>query len=92
VLFKKAGALWMSKKKDKYGLPFMNGVIDEAVGLNKGQKIFIFQTDPSKRGPKSPFANIVIGFEGENNYEPPIAPEPEEEPMPEPLPDDTVPF
>jgi hypothetical protein len=86
MLFKKVGVVWNSKNLDKHGRFFMNGLIDEEILLHKAQKIFIFKTDPAKRGPKSPIATIVVGMEGEQ-YVPPIAPEPEDEPMPPPLPD-----
>jgi hypothetical protein len=92
LLFKKIGCLWNSAKKDKFGKSFMNGLIDENITLTKRQKIFVFQTDPSKRGPKSPIATIVVGVEDGATYQPkemPVAPEPVEEPMPDPLPDDT---
>jgi hypothetical protein len=88
--FLKIGCLWNSAKKDRFGKSFMNGLIDENITLTKRQKIFVFQTDASKRGPKSPVANIVVGTEGDD-YVSPVAPEPVEEPMPDPLPDDEEP-
>lgn len=91
--FQKIGVLWQSKKKDKNGRPFMNGVIDDGVTLVKGQKVFVFMVDPSKRGPKSPLANIVAGMDGENEYVPPVedmAPPPTEDDAP-PLTDDGEP-
>ncbi len=91
MLFKKIGVTWNSKNPDKYGRTFMNGLIDEEILLHKAQKIFIFKTDPTKRGPKSPIATIVVGMEGEQ-YVPPLAPEPEDEAMPDPLPDDDIPI
>jgi hypothetical protein len=89
LLFKKIGCLWNSAKKDKFGKSYMNGLIDENVTLTKKQKVFVFRNDPSKGGPKSPVANIVVGTEGDDYM--PIAPEPAEEPMPAPLPDDEEP-
>ncbi len=65
----------------------MNGLIDEEILLHKAQKIFIFKTDPAKRGPKSPIATIVVGVEGEQ-YVAPVVEEPVVDDMPAPLPDD----
>jgi hypothetical protein len=92
--FVKAGVLWQSAKKDKNGKPFMSGTIDEDIALTKKQKVFVFMTDPTRRGPKSPMATIVVGVEGEA-YVAPVEEEPVAEPMPDPLPDDSgepIPF
>jgi hypothetical protein len=94
LTFKKIGALWPGKKLDRNGKQFMSGKIDRdvTITLTPKQQIYVFQTDPSKRGPKSPIATIVVGVEDGATYQPkemPVAPEPVEEPMPDPLPDDT---
>jgi hypothetical protein len=83
----KAGALWNSKKQDRHGKPYMNGVIDIDMALKKGMKVFVFQVAERKKA-TSPVATLIIGYE--DDYEP-VAPEVVEEPLPEPLPDDEEP-
>jgi hypothetical protein len=88
MTFKKIGVLWA--KLDKNGKQFMSGMIDKDVTITLApkQQIYVFQTDPAKRTPKSPMATIVVGVEGEA-YVAPVVEEPVAEDMPEPLPDDT---
>lgn len=92
----KIGVLWTSPKRDKRGQPFMSGIIDEDISLEKGQKIFVFQTDPARRGPRSPNANVLVEARGGKQVdqvdERGGEQEKPEEPMPEPLPDDDIPF
>jgi hypothetical protein len=85
--FLKVGALWNSKKQDRHGKPYMNGIIDIDMALKKGMKVFVFQVAERKKA-TSPVATLSIGYEEEPV---PVAPEVEEEPLPEPLPDEPPP-
>ncbi len=87
MIFKKVGALWNSKTKDRNGNPFMNGLIDADVTLEARQKIFVFQTDPATRKPNSPIATIVVGV-GEGGKR---EAKQSSDAMPGPLPDDNAP-
>lgn len=78
MIFKKLGPIWNSSKPDRWGRPYMSGVISEDFLLKKGDKIFVFQVGPERRGATSPVANLSVGRKDETDgFEPPPIPDSE---------------
>jgi hypothetical protein len=59
--FIKLGSVWDSTKKDKRGMTYMQGSVEEDINLHKGDRIFIFRQ--FKKTAKSPVANVTIGVQ-----------------------------
>jgi len=59
--FIKLGSVWDSTKKDKRGMTYMQGSVEEDINLHKGDRIFIFRQ--FKKTAKSPVANVMVGIQ-----------------------------
>ncbi|MDD5007290.1 MAG: hypothetical protein PHC68_02670 [Syntrophorhabdaceae bacterium] len=61
MTFIKLGSVWDSTKKDRRGMTYMQGSVEEDINLHKGDRIFIFRQ--FKKTAKSPVANVTVGIQ-----------------------------